>query len=355
MWAGVFDAEGKGLEFRRRTTLPQEQIAAQIDLTAQTSQSRPLLIDGVPSQRFELATLPQPSHVTLAVIIDQGDDAAAAASMPLMWPVCLGLAGLVAALLWFHYGIELPIRQVGRRLAAVHAGLTEAALGHAAPTELAGLVTSVAETRQELEKWRVEATYLRHSVDAVVDARTRRAESARQRAEREADTDALTRVGNRRMLERELPAMFTKRQRAGAELALVMLDVDHLKRLNDTLGHQAGDEVLAFMGELLRATLRKGIDRAIRSGGDEFVLILPDTTALEACEVARRLTSLFAQRARTIAGVDPPPSLSAGVASLRQHAAGSWDELLRMADEAMYWAKRQRHGVATIADARGHA
>jgi diguanylate cyclase (GGDEF)-like protein len=350
-WAGVYDAEGDGLEFRRRTTLAQEKIAAQIDLGARQPGRTPLLLDGVKSQRFELLTVPQPGDVTLAVIIDRGYDAEPS-GLGLFWPVCLGLAGLVAALVWFHYGIEEPILRIGQKLAAVHAGLSEAALSDAAPTELAKLVTSVAQTRQELEKWRGEATHLRHTVNVVVDARTRQAESARHRAEREADTDPLTRLGNRRLLERELPTLFAERQMAGGELALVVLDVDHLKVLNDTCGHEAGDQILAFTGDLLRATLRKGLDRAVRSGGDEFVLVLPDTPALEACEVARRLTSLFAQRAKMFRAVNPLPSLSAGVASLRQHAAGSWEELLRMADEAMYWAKRRRHGVATVADAR---
>lgn len=350
-WAGIYDAEGDGLEFRRRTALPQKQITAQIDLAAREPGSRPLLVDGVPSPGLELLTIPQPGNVTLAVIVDRGADAGPA-NLGLLWPACLGLAGLAAALAWFHYGIQRPIQHIGQKLAAVHAGLSAAALADTAPTELAGLVTSVAETQQELEKWRGEATLLRHSVDAVVDARTRRAESARNRAEREADTDPLTRLGNRRLLERDLPTLFAQRQSEGGELALVVLDVDHLKLLNDTRGHEAGDELLAFVGELLRATLRKGVDRAVRSGGDEFVLVLPDTSALEACQVARRLTSLFAQRARMFRGVNPAPSLSAGVASLRQHAAGSWEELLRMADEAMYWAKRRRHGVATVADAR---
>ena len=78
-----------------------------------------------------------------------------------------------------------------------------------------------------------------------------------------------------------------------------------------------------------------------------FVLALPDTTAHEAIRVARRLVALFKQRARTLASVDPQPGLSVGVASLRQHGGGSWEELLQDADAAMYHAKRNRLGVAT--------
>lgn len=350
-WAAVYDSKGDGLEFRRRTALPQAQITAQIDLGARQPCRKALRVDGVESPCLELVTIPQPGDVTLAVIIDRSDDAAPS-GWGLLWPIGVGLAGLAAALAWFRYAIERPIQHVGRRLAAVHAGLSAAALVDTAPTELAGLVESIAETRQEVQRWRGEATFLRHSVNAVVDARTRRAENARHRAEREAYTDPLTRLGNRRLLERDLPVLFTERQNEGGDLALVVFDVDHFKRLNDTRGHEAGDQVLAFTGDLLRATLRRGVDRAIRLGGDEFVLVLPDTSALEACEVARRLVALFAQRTRMLRGMDPVPSLSAGVASLRQHAAGSWEELLRMADDAMYWAKRGRHGVATVADTR---
>ena len=98
--------------------------------------------------------------------------------------------------------------------------------------------------------------------------------------------------------------------------------------------------------------IRKGVDYAIRTGGDEFVLLLPDTNTQQAIAVARRLEALFAQKARMLEKADPPPGLSAGIASLREHGADDWSQLLRMADQAMYYAKRTRTGVAAVSDVR---
>ena len=214
------------------------------------------------------------------------------------------------------------------------------------------MAQSLAETHNELQRWRVEATQWRHTVEERVDARTRQATQAQRRAEREADTDALTQLANRRAFERDGPALFDAELQAGSELTLIMLDVDGLKRFNDTLGHPAGDKLLMFVGELLRATVRRGNDRAVRYGGDEFALVLPGTTAAQACGVAQRLSALFAQWARTLTGVEPPPGLSAGVAGLRESQAGSWPDLVQAADEALYWARRQGRRVASIQEAR---
>jgi diguanylate cyclase (GGDEF)-like protein len=351
MWAGVLDAEGNGLEFRRRTALPQEQIIAQIDRGAQRPQVLRLRMDGAASERFELRTIPRPEDgVTLAVILDRGAPPRQVALGVPVRAMAAGMAGLLLAFAWFFFAIQRPLAHFGRRLASWHAGLAETAPASELPSELAGVAASVAETQLELTKWRGEATYLRHSVERTVDARTRRAETARQRAERDADTDPLTRLCNRRALERELPALFAAQQSAAAELAVIVFDVDRFKTLNDTRGHPAGDAILRFVGELLQATVRKGTDLAGRLGGDEFVLVLPATTPPDACAVARRLVALFAQRARTLGGMDPAPGLSAGVASLWRDRARSWAELLGMADTAMYWAKQHELGVATMQD-----
>ncbi len=352
-WAGVVRADGTGLEFRRRTSQPQDEIIAQIDVSATAPGAKPLVIGGVKSQRFELLTIPRPEEdVTLAVILDQGQTEGHPDLVAAVWLFCLMGLGLVGSWAWFHYGIERPLQQYANTLVTVHEGLSEAVAATMPPSELTGLVKCVEETRRELKKWQAEASCLRRSVDTKVDVRTRQAALAQRRAEREAGTDALTRLWNRRAIDRELPALFDSARRSCSELSLVVLDVDRFKQLNDTQGHQRGDELLAFLGELIRATIRKGTDQAARYGGDEFVLVLPGTSASEACTVAERLVTLFAQRAKMIAGADQPPTLSAGVAAARQHGAASAADLLQMADAAMYWAKRQQSGVATVRDAQ---
>ena len=349
-WAAVLRRDGGGLEFRQRANLTWEQVSTQVDLDTRMPTSKPLLLGNVVSRRFELLTIPtSDDDVTLAAVLDRGEHPHEPPSLALLVLLGVSLVGLVIAWVWFEYGIQRPILRLGRTVASVREGLTEVALGDMPPAELAPLVAAVEQTQEEMKRWRLEATQLRHSVEAEVDARTRRAARAQRRAEREAETDPLTRLGNRRVFERDMPALFRRQCLGGGELSLIMLDVDRFKAFNDSLGHQAGDDLLAFVGELICAMVRKGTDLAVRYGGDEFVIALPDTNTDDACGVARRLILLFGQRVRVHAD-DVVPGLSAGVASLRLHAADTWEDLLRMADEAMYWAKRQHSRVATIQD-----
>lgn len=346
-WAGVVSPDGRGLEFRRRSALSQEEILAQIDRSATRPGSRMLRLDGRESQRFELVTLPRPEEgVVLAFVLDRG-----VPERDLTGAVVTGLAGLavvgvLGALALLRRGVDGPIDALRRKLLALQAGLAEANAGGAMPTELAGLARAVRELHEELERSRVEAAYWKNAVDSEVEARTHRAARAQHQAERVAETDPLTRLANRRVLERELPRLFGEQVQARRELAVVMLDIDRFKQLNDTRGHHAGDELLAFVGDLVRATTRKGLDVAARYGGDEFVLVLPETTAAEAAEIARRIVTLFAQHVKTLGVFGTAPGLSAGVASLGQQRPDSWQRLLALADEAMYRAKHAGGGVA---------
>jgi len=154
----------------------------------------------------------------------------------------------------------------------------------------------------------------------------------------QAMTDPLTGLYNRRYLLELLPREFARAKRYGASIAAVMLDIDHFKRINDELGHPAGDAVLRELGYLLKASVRES-DVACRYGGEEFVLILPEAS-LE--DVRRRAEALrlgaksmrLEHRGRPIG----PVSISLGIASFPEHASDP-EELLRRADEAMYEAK----------------
>jgi diguanylate cyclase (GGDEF)-like protein len=251
--------------------------------------------------------------------------------------------GLSAAWAWFTLTIERPVRRTSAALATVQRGLTEVAAESLAPEEIRQLAEAVADARDDLRHWRGEAANLRQTLESRVAARTRRAEAARRRAQLEADTDLLTRLGSRRVLERDLPRLFEEHVRSGRPLSVVMLDLDRFKLFNDGLGHQAGDRLLSFVGELIRATIRRGVDLGIRYGGDEFALVLPDTRLDQAQRVADRLMQLFRQWARTVRDV-PPPGLSAGVAERCESGAANWSDLLRRADEALY-ATKPRSGA----------
>jgi diguanylate cyclase (GGDEF)-like protein len=152
-------------------------------------------------------------------------------------------------------------------------------------------------------------------------------------------TDALTRVHNRRsilgLLEREV----ARARRLGAPLSVVILDLDHFKRINDTWGHGTGDRVLQEAARLLATTLRQS-DEVGRLGGEEFMLLLPDTPEEGALQLTERCRQLLAALAVTADdGTPVPVSASFGLACNAQRPDMSVDALVQAADASLYRAK----------------
>ena len=166
-----------------------------------------------------------------------------------------------------------------------------------------------------------------------------------RRAKDLATIDPLTRVRNRSFLEEELERMFGRAKVGNGNLTAMMIDVDNFKQYNDGQGHQSGDGLLRFVGALLRGGIRP-TDHAIRYGGDEFLILLPDTGGDEAATIGKRLVKLFGQYLSCL-GPDHKLSLSVGVASCLEDRATSGHQLVAMADAAMYSAKRS--GKNTLA------
>jgi diguanylate cyclase (GGDEF)-like protein/PAS domain S-box-containing protein len=157
-----------------------------------------------------------------------------------------------------------------------------------------------------------------------------------------ADHDDLTGLPNRRRFERDLARQIEVCRRYGEPAALVLLDLDHLKRVNDTRGHRAGDELLEFVGGLLTARLRAS-DLLARLGGDEFAVLLPHTTAGEALAVAEALVDAVR------GGAPFGCTASAGVALLDRDAIGAAD-VLAASDRALYAAKHGGRDGAVLAE-----
>lgn len=143
----------------------------------------------------------------------------------------------------------------------------------------------------------------------------------------EAETDPLTGLANRRALSRTLE------RQAGRAIAILAVDIDHFKRVNDEHGHDAGDRVLRELAERLTGAVRDG-DLVVRSGGEEFVVILPNGKESAAAMVAHRIVTAARARPFALRGSSLPVTVSVG------HAVGpAGPELLRRADEALYAAK----------------
>ena len=155
-------------------------------------------------------------------------------------------------------------------------------------------------------------------------------------------TDALTGCLNRGYLNQHLPEELKRAHRYGRPLAAVICDIDHFKAVNDTWGHPAGDAVLVEFGKVLNAAIRGDLDWVVRFGGEEFLLILPETNLEGAVRLAERIRATVAEAPIHHKGIDIPVTASFGVAELgadSQNPQQAVEDLLRRADNALYAAK----------------
>ncbi len=164
------------------------------------------------------------------------------------------------------------------------------------------------------------------------------------RTQLKATTDSLTGLANRRSAEERVRQLNGE----GKSFALVLADLDHFKRLNDSRGHEAGDQALRLFAETLRLSLRDG-DLGARWGGEEFAVILPQTSASQAQEVVDRVRAKLAEN--LLAGSIPAFTASFGISDTTM--SPRFEELLRMADEALYRAKESGRDRAVIAGHHG--
>ena len=160
-----------------------------------------------------------------------------------------------------------------------------------------------------------------------------------------AEEDALTGLANRRGFDRRLCEAWAEAGETGSVLAIVLIDLDHFKRLNDSFGHFYGDKVLRRVGHLLQETLRKQPDFAARFGGEEFVILLPGTPLEQALLVAERIRKLVelaglpALEGGGSFGASASATVSCGVAAGSPLQFEHVQQLLDYADKALYQAK----------------
>jgi len=154
-----------------------------------------------------------------------------------------------------------------------------------------------------------------------------------------ATTDALTSLFNRRFFYQEAEQEFERSARYQRPLSVIMLDVDHFKRINDHHGHAVGDQILCAIADTLKGSVRN-VDLLARFGGEEFIVLLPETGQPEALCLAERILNRVKACAVLYEGKRIATTISAGIASIGEDA-GSLEGLIRRADAALYQAKEK--------------
>jgi len=205
---------------------------------------------------------------------------------------------------------------------------------------LAGVVREMVEdTRavQSLVSQTQEKLQSEHARATELTDRVKQLEDEIRRLSDEVSTDPLTQVANRRGMMRAFEVEQSRMERNGGTLAVALLDIDNFKRLNDQLGHQAGDEALKFLSSTVKGLLRPS-DALARYGGEEFVILLPDTPLDEAQSAITRLQRQLSAQMFMHENQQVFITFSAGVTLFRSGEA--IEATLDRADEALYEAKR---------------
>jgi diguanylate cyclase (GGDEF)-like protein len=173
----------------------------------------------------------------------------------------------------------------------------------------------------------------------VLEASQRRAFALEMELQREARTDPLTALDNRRAIEERGPLELKRASRAGVPVALILCDIDHFKAINDRHGHESGDAVLRSVAGTLRTALRE-TDLLSRWGGEEFLALLVDTDVRRAAEVAERMRASV--EAVSLVGTADHATISVGIATRQEvgEVTTAWEALVKEADEHLYRAKR---------------
>lgn len=187
-------------------------------------------------------------------------------------------------------------------------------------------------------------------IEEEVAQRTQALEEAKLKLEQLSQTDALTKIANRRFFDEAFNHEWLRAVRQGSSLGLMMIDIDHFKLYNDTYGHQAGDECLAAVAQAIEQTLNRKADVVARYGGEEFVVLLPDT---KDCVVpAQRCLANI--EALAIPHCASPTSnyitVSIGVSIALPKQDSRSEAFIHQTDIALYEAKRSGRNRVEIAD-----
>lgn len=184
------------------------------------------------------------------------------------------------------------------------------------------------------------------NANQLLQLQVERVELLQQQLQELAVRDSLTNLFNRRYLHEMLEVEFARSKRSGASLAILMIDSDHLKEINDNYGHKAGDDFLVHIADVIRENIRAG-DIACRYGGDEFVVVLSNVTEDTALGRAEKLRESVASHHIIHVKDMVSVSISIGISLFPAHGL-SGEALLQKADQALYTAKRMGKNKVSV-------
>jgi diguanylate cyclase (GGDEF)-like protein len=234
------------------------------------------------------------------------------------------VVGLIAVFLGWYLSVALgrqlivPLEELHKRVSLIVSGETESASSRHYPDNEIGAIAMNIEQLTEHELFK----------------RNRELQRVNSKLERLSTTDQLTGLYNRRKIQNELEKEWDRSKRYNTVFSIIMYDIDWFKKINDTYGHQAGDEVLRSIADLTRSNFRS-TDIISRWGGEEFMILCPETFAGDACRMAWKFCS-------SVKSHDFPGgisvSISAGVCNFSPE--NNLDFIIRTADERLYQAKQ---------------
>lgn len=311
------------------TLVGNAQQIIQLMQTGQTAEAARAVERIVPTFREHRLALIDMANKELATVNRLQDEANSAGSRAMTLIVVSGIVGSVMALFVAFFvarAIIRPLSKLEDTALAVALGDMKARAPVTGLRELKRLAESLnlmtSTARQRTEELRLSNEELRDRNRQLLDARY------------QAATDPLTGLLNHRTFHEQVRETVAQRLQEGGEVALIMVDIDNFKRVNDSLGHMAGDHVLREIGATIAEIV--GDQHAFRYGGDEFSILLPGKSRSEAFGIADRLLKAVKMRVR--GEESGKATISLGVACFPE-MANSAEELLYRADMALNWAK----------------
>ena len=309
---------------------PFKPVARQLLQQLRENEGKPLSFEGhLQNTVLGLAVMPQSLPVIVVVERDRADIYEAWATFRnLFLALMVGLTLLVAIIAWrLGRSIVTPLERLINAADRIAAGDLAVQLPVARRDELGHLTQVFNQMTDNLRRSRDE-----------FEAASQTLQKQNKLLETLSITDSLTGLYNRKKLDDILADQFARFKRNQRAFAILMLDIDHFKRLNDTYGHLAGDQVLSSVARTLFSSIRN-IDFTARYGGEEFVIVLPETTLSAAREMAERIRIQVSGASYQFNDQSIAVTLSIGIANSRD-SDQSADTILARADRMLYEAKR---------------